>query len=300
LLGATHGAYGDIAFARGEFDRAARSQKTCLSTLEGVEPWESSRLLSFDVVAQALGRLGRIHWLQGRPDEAQRTATACLARAEAHGSPINRALALLYALMVEQFRRDEDAAQALTKSYLELSEEYGFYLPFPIVHAVSSRPLAQGGEYAAAVAQLEEGIAANFRLGVRQGSTHLLAFLAEMELWRGCAREGLVAIDKALALVEETGERFCEADIHRIRGELLWLDREGQPAEACFQTALDVARRQGALSLELRAATSLARLWNDTGHGQEARPLLAAVYGRFSEGFDTADLRDAKSLLDSL
>jgi predicted ATPase len=95
-------------------------------------------------------------------------------------------------------------------------------------------------------------------------------------------------------------ERFCEAEIHRLKGELLIFAGEGAHVEACFQRALDVARAQGALSLELRAAASLARLWKDSGRAREARPLLADVYGRFSEGFDTTDLLDAKSLLDSL
>jgi adenylate cyclase len=100
--------------------------------------------------------------------------------------------------------------------------------------------------------------------------------------------------------VEKTGERFWEAEIHRLEGELRRLDGEDGRAEACFQTALDVASRQGALSLELRAATSLARLCHDTGRGHDARPLLSGVYGRFREGFDTLDLRDAQVLLDSL
>jgi predicted ATPase len=165
---------------------------------------------------------------------------------------------------------------------------------------VLSQAPPQSGEYAAVIAKLREGIVANQLMGVRVGSSLMLIALTEMELFRGRAKEGLAAIDEALAFANETGERFWEAEIHRLKGELLLLAGEGARVEACFQTALDVARRQGALSLELRAATSLARLWNDTGRGQDARPLLADVYGRFSEGFDTADLRDAKSLLDSL
>jgi predicted ATPase/DNA-binding winged helix-turn-helix (wHTH) protein len=300
LLAAAHSEIGDIAFYRGEFDRAQREQALCLSALEGGDPREPLRLLGHDPGTLASGYLGWTRWLQGRPDEARRHAGACLARAEAGGSPLNRAFALALALLVEQFRRDADAAKALAKSYAELAEEYGLALPYPTVYAVVSWPLAQSGENGAAIAQLREGVAVSRRIGTRQASSHLLAVLAETELGRGCAKEGLATIDEALAFVEETGERFWDAEIHRLEGELRRLAGEDGPAEACFQTALEVASGQGALSLELRAATSLVRLRKDTDRGQEARPLLADVYGRFSEGFDTADLRDAKLLLDSL
>jgi adenylate cyclase len=207
---------------------------------------------------------------------------------------------LAQALLVEQFRRDPDAANALANSLAEHSEVYGLALPYPVVHAAGSWALAQSGDIGAAIARLTEGIAESRRIRTRNGSSHMLATLAEIELERGRTKEGLATIDEALAFAEETGERFWEAEIHRLKGELLLLAGEGACVEACFQTALDLARRQGALSLELRAATSLAGLWKDTGRGQEARPLLAAVYDRFTEGHDTSDLRDAKALLDSL
>jgi adenylate cyclase len=247
-----------------------------------------------------LGYLAWTHWLQGRPDGARRGAAACLARSEACGCPLNRAFSLAQALLVEQFRRGTDAANALAKSYAELAEEYGFALPYPTVYAVTGWRVAQSGEIDAASAQLREGVAVSRRVRTRQASSHLLATLAETELERGCAKEGLAAIDEALAFVEQTGERFWEAEIHRLKGELLRLGGEDGPCESCFQTALDVASRQGALSLELRASTSLARLWKDTGRGREARPLLSDAYGRFTEGFDTPDLRDAKALLEAL
>jgi hypothetical protein len=299
-LASAHVSNSDIAFFRGEFERARREAVLCLSTMEGVDHEEASRLLGHDIAAYAWGRMGRTQWLLGLPDEARRSAAAGRACAEALKSPVTRAFSLVDAMMVEKFRRDAVAAQALAKSYMELSEEYGISLPFLIVHAVSSQAPPQSGEYAAVIAKIREGITANLLIGVRVGSSQMLVALAEMELLRGRAKEGLAAIGEALAFVEKTGERFDEAEIHRRQGELLLLAGEGARVEACFQTALDVARRQGALSLELRAATSLARLWNDTGRGREARPLLAALYGRFSEGFDTADLRDAKLLLDSL
>ena len=137
-----------------------------------------------------------------------------------------------------------------------------------------------------------------------------LNMLAEVPGLLGQPEGGLAALDEALTLMEKTGERYYEAELHRQRGELLLLreakshpdqgSREQHEAEACFQHALDVARQQQAKSLELRAAMSLARLWQRQGKRIEARTLLAEIYGWFTEGFDTADLQEAKALLDAL
>ena len=107
---------------------------------------------------------------------------------------------------------------------------------------------------------------------------------------------------EALTLVDTTGERWYEAELYRLKGALLLQQSSDNQAEAetCFQQAIDIARSQQAKSLELRAATSLARLWQQQGKRQEAHDLLAPVYNWFTEGFDTADLKDAKALLDAL
>jgi predicted ATPase len=116
------------------------------------------------------------------------------------------------------------------------------------------------------------------------------------------AEEGLVATAEALTEVARTGERFWEAELHRLKGQLLLAsDAANEPkAEACFHRAIEIARSQKAKSWELRAATSLARLWRDQGKPEHAHELLALIYGWFTEGFDTADLKDAKELLDEL
>ena len=202
-------------------------------------------------------------------------------------------------VLTEQLRRDVDPAELLAKSFAEHAEEYGFDFPQPVAYALVGWRLAQRGEVDEAIAPLQEGVAASRRTHVRECLSLLLAVLAETELAQGHSKEGLAAIEEAQAFIEETGERFWEAEIHRLEGELRRLDGESERAEACFARALDVASQQGALSLELRAATSLTRLWKDTGRGPEAHVRLADVYGRFNEGFDTADLQDAKQLLDS-
>jgi predicted ATPase len=123
-------------------------------------------------------------------------------------------------------------------------------------------------------------------------------------LWMaGRHAEGLEEIAEALAEVERTGERLAEADTWRIKGELLLkaaaVDAQTE-AESCYHQAIKIARQQGAKSRELSAATSLARLWQQQGKSVEARQMLLEIYGWFTEGFDTADLRDAKSLLEEL
>jgi predicted ATPase len=138
----------------------------------------------------------------------------------------------------------------------------------------------------------------------------MLALLAEASGLLGQPEGGLAALEEALTLLEQTGERYYEAELHRQRGELLLLcaakgqpaqdSREQHEAEACFQHALDVARQQRAKSLELRTAMSLSRLWQCQGKRQEAYDLLAPIYGWFTEGFDTADLQEAKTLLHEL
>jgi predicted ATPase len=145
-----------------------------------------------------------------------------------------------------------------------------------------------------------------------------LALLAEAYGKAGQREEGLTTLAEALALVDETGERFYEAELYRLKGQLTLqklsvassqlsgpnpqslVPNPHAEAEACFQKAIAIARRQQARSLELRATTSLARLWQQQGKKDEARQMLAEIYGWFTEGFDTADLQEAKALLEEL
>jgi predicted ATPase len=151
-----------------------------------------------------------------------------------------------------------------------------------------------------AVADIRQSIAAYRSTGTKLQSTHHLTLLAQALAACGLYSEGLAALREAAALVEETGERYVEAEIRRLEGNLLLAANGTADAEACYLKALEVARAQEARSLELRAATSLARLWHQQGRHDEARDLLAPVYGWFTEGFGTADLKEAKTLLDEL
>jgi predicted ATPase len=137
--------------------------------------------------------------------------------------------------------------------------------------------------------------------------TSRLCDLAKAYGTAGRFEEGLAAVAEAIAIVDKTAERHCEAELHRLKGELV-LRRSGvetEPgvqteAEECFRKAIEIAHRQEAKSLELRAVMSLSRLWRQQGKTDEARRMLAEIYGWFSEGFETKDLTDAKALIEQL
>jgi len=145
---------------------------------------------------------------------------------------------------------------------------------------------------------------------VRLGEGLYLSWLAEAQAKAGQAEEGLTVLAEAMAALDETGERINEAELYRLKGELTMKKEVSgskfqvssleEEAEECFHKAIEIARRQGAKSLELRAVMSLARLWQKQGKKEEARQRLAEIYGWFTEGFDTADLKEAKTLLEEL
>jgi len=152
------------------------------------------------------------------------------------------------------------------------------------------------------MAQMRQGIAAWRATGAELQRPYYLALLAEAFGKAGQADEGLSVLTEALAAVHKTEERLYEAELYRLKGELLLsLSAENQAeAEACFHKAIDIAQRQSAKSLELRAVMSLSRLLEMQGKTAEARQMLTEIYGWFTEGFDTADLQEAKALLEEL
>jgi adenylate cyclase len=162
--------------------------------------------------------------------------------------------------------------------------------------------LVEEGQGEEGIAQLHEGYAGYRANGSQIECSHWLALLAQTYHDTGQPAEGLRAITEALDHVAQTGIVYYEAELHRMDGQLrLRLDAaDEQRAEMSFRRALEIARQQQAKSWELRAATNLARLWGEQGRRAEARELLAPVYGWFTEGFDTADLKEAKRLLDAL
>jgi predicted ATPase len=202
--------------------------------------------------------------------------------------------------MVYQLRRDVPAVQAQAEATIALATEQGS--PFRIAQGTSMRgwALAMQGQGEEGSTQIRRGIAAWQASGAAFHIPYLYTLLAEVCDHLGHPEDGLQALAEAHTMVEQHEERWWEAEISRLRG-VLFLRQPGIPqaeTEAWLQRALDVARHQEAKSLELRAAMSLARLWQQQGKQAEARELLAPIYGWFTEGFDTADLQEAKALLE--
>jgi class 3 adenylate cyclase/predicted ATPase len=240
-------------------------------------------------------------WLLGYPNQALARLHEALALAHELSHPYSLAFAWCWAAFVSQVRRDVPAVREQAEACVALSTEQGF--PFWVAQGTSVRgwALALQGQGEEGWALVRQGIAAFRATGAALWVPFFCTVLAEVSIHLGHTEDGLQALTEAHTLVEQYEERWWEAEIYRLRGVLL-LRQPGIPqaAETCLQQALDIARRQEAKSLELRAAMSLAHLWQQQGRQAEARALLAPIYGWFTEGFDTADLQEAKTLLDAL
>jgi predicted ATPase len=204
--------------------------------------------------------------------------------------------------MAAVFARDVATACAYGNDCVALASEHGFALWATVGRILQGWAIAQRGEETSGIARIRDGLAAYEATGSRLFIPFFLALLAEALALAGKIEEALAALDGALAQAAVSGANGWDAEIHRLRGDLTLRLPYPDPmkAEESFRTALAIAREQGTRGYELRAATSLARLWGEQGRRDEARELLAPVYGWFTEGFDTADLKDAKALLDEL
>ena len=184
---------------------------------------------------------------------------------------------------------------------VELAQEhsFAFWNVFGSMYQGAFR--AKMGKTQQDIASLRQGLATIVGMGNLIGRTQHLSCLVEAHLVGGQAKDGLTVLAEMMAHMKDTGERYCEPELYRLNGDLLLMPGGGEEeAEACFKQAFETARRQSAKSLELRAAMSLARLWQKQGRTKEAHRLLAGIYGWFTECFDTPDLVDARALLEEL
>jgi predicted ATPase len=244
--------------------------------------------------AWALGALGY-------PDQALRRSYDTRALAQELAHPFTLAYALDFVARIHQLRREGPQTRQWAEALLKLSREQGFTQRLATGTILFGWALTAQGQKAEGIAQVHQGLAAFRATGAELARPYYLALLAEAYGNIGEAAAGLRALADALAAVDTTAERFCEAELHRLKGQLLALSSEHHSeAEACFQQALTVARRQGAKAWELRAAMSLSRLWQRQGKRDEGRRLLTEIYAWFREGFATADLQEAKALLEAL
>jgi predicted ATPase len=252
-------------------------------------------------------------WHLGYPDQALAMSQEALEQARTLSHPFTLVFARYFHGVLHQLRQEVHAVREQVQEVLRISVEQGFALYLAWGTILRGWALAQeelelvGGQPAPAPAQAQEGasqmcegIAALRAIGAAVTLPSSLASLAQAYGQVGKIEQALDLLDEALGLVDENGERCWEAELHRLKGELVLRREEQAEAEVCFQLALHIARRQHARLWELRAATSLGRLWQRQGKKAEARALLDDIYSWFKEGFDTADLREARALLEAI
>jgi tetratricopeptide (TPR) repeat protein len=242
-------------------------------------------------------------WSLGYPDQALQRSREALALAQELIHPFSMGWALIAATWLRQYRREESAVQEQAETAIALATEQGF--PFWSAWATILRGwvLTTRGLEGKGIRQIRNGLEVMRGADAAElASTHFLAMLAEGYRKVGRDQEGIAILEEALAAVDKNGERFYEAELYRLKGELLLRNPASETAEplACFRRALEIARHQSAKSWELRTTMSLARLLAEQGRRDEARKMLAEIYGWFTEGFDTADLKEAKALLAEL
>ena len=240
-------------------------------------------------------------WLLGYPDQALKRSQEALALAQELDHPFTLGFAQCIAgVLFHQFRREGQAAQEQNVALMRLSIEKGFVLFQAEGTIYLGLAQTEEGQVEEGIAQMRQGFAAFQATGAELQRSRMLAWLAEAYGKAGQAEEGLSVLTEALALVEKIGERYYEAELYRLKGELLLMQGDEAEAEASFDKAIEVARRQQAKSWELRATVSLRRLWQKQGRCDEAQQILAEIYTWFTEGFDTPDLQEAKALLEEL
>jgi predicted ATPase len=246
--------------------------------------------------------LTRVCWHLGYPEQALQHSGQAIAIAEDISPPFGQAIALIWTVALHQLRGETRQTQELAEASLALAIEQGFPFLAAVAMVFRGWAMVEQGESEEGIAQLRQGLVAYRATGAEMESSQWLGLLAEACRDTGQIEEGLRVLAEAFDHVAQTGLVYYEPELRRLEGELrLHQDpADAQKAEACFQRAVEIARRTQAKSWELRAATSLARFWHDQGKHAEARDLLAPVFGWFTQGFDTADLKDAQGLLNEL
>jgi class 3 adenylate cyclase/predicted ATPase len=241
-------------------------------------------------------------WVLGYPDQALQCMREALTLAREFTHPLSLAFALTMAAVFHQFRREVQAVQEHAEELIALSTEQGFPLWLAYGTILRGWALSAQGEGAEGIAQVRQGPVAYRATGAEVHQPYFFCLLAEAYGKVGQPEEGVTVLGEALTIVDNTGERNWEAELHRLKGVLLLIQQAQKVGEAeeCFRKALDIARRQQAKSLELRVAMSLSRLLQHQEKQGKAHQLLVEIYGWFTEGFDTEDLKEAKVLLEKL
>lgn len=279
-----------------------------------------SQLFLYGADAGVLTRAyaARVLWILGYPERAREMVRSASVLAEKVRHPMSLAVTLSALVTLDASCGDERVAQKGAEDLISLSREQGLPFYSSVGTIWSGWALAMQGQYKAGLAQLRDGMDRYRAIGSELARTSYLALLAEALGEAGQLGDGLNVLAEALTMVGLTGERFYEAELHRLKGELLLMQVTGEKdrvstealrtrsaerpaisaAETCFLRAIDIAHQQESKSWELRAVMSLHRLRIKQGKQKESRQLLREIFDWFTEGFDTADLREARALLE--
>lgn len=320
LLVAGHSAVGNTLMLRGDFRTALEHLEQAMALYDPQQHVFHTSFSGTDTDIRSRSFRALVLWRLGYPDRALEANRETVSLARTLSEPPSLAYALMFGAMLHQLRREARECQERTEELIHLASEHGYPSWLAFASFWRGWALANEGRMEEGIALMREILVAQAALGSRIQRSVQLALVATAYAQTHQADEGLAALDEGLALVQQTGEGFYEGEIHRLKGELLLRRaaeqsdrlRAGTPlldgvahvvqteAEGCFHEAINVARRQNAKSLELRAVMSLSRLWQAQGKKTEARRMLAEIYDWFTEGFDTADLKDARALLELL
>ncbi len=291
-----HRAMGITSFGLGELTRSREHLNRGIAFFDPQKHNSHAYVYGQDPRVAYLSQLGCLLWILGYPDQAIDSIQKGLARARDFAHPFSLAASLTFASIVHQLRREVHEARKQADEAIAISTSHGF--PFILSWAVIIRgwTMVEQGKADEGIMEMHRGLANYQATGAKFTRTDYLALLAEAYGKRGQVDEGLNVLAEALNVVTDTGERRWQAELFRLKGELI-LTRDEEEAEACLIQAIEIARSQKAKSLELRASKSLSRLWLIHGKREEARRLLKEIYGWFSEGFATLDLKEAQALI---
>jgi class 3 adenylate cyclase/predicted ATPase len=295
-----HRATGTSLFWLGRFGEARTHLEQALALYDPERHAELAYLYNFDPRVIGLDFLSLTLFALGYPEQAQRRSEEALALAKQLSHLVTLAVVLQHACMIHQFLGEHGAVRQGAEELWSLATGQG--LPFWVAHATFVRAWAeaQEGQSEEELVQLRRNLEVIRSSGAVLIVPYYLGLLAETYGRRGDLPAALDLLAEALGLVEQTGECWFAAELHRLRGELLWAAGDQDAAEAALRMAVALAREQDAKSWELRAASSLGRLCHARGRPAEARALLAPLCDWFTEGFENRDLKDAKALLDEL
>jgi len=293
LLGITLHHQGELLTCRQHFEDASTLYNPAAHT-------QYIQLYRFDPGIYAKSEMIRTLWLLGYPDQARREAEDTLALARGLSSPLSLAFCYCIVIFLYQLLREAENAREIGKACIALCDEHGIQWERAWVECTYGWAIAELGQTEEGISLIRGCLNTQHVIGNEVALPQSQAILSEALWHAGRDDEALQAAEEGLAVSTRTGDHYYDAGLWRLRGQLLEIQDNVVDAESCYHRALEIARQQAARSFELRAGTSLARLWQKQGKRSEAELLLSGIYEGFTEGFETPDVSDARSLLAEL